>query len=719
MLQSRGFLAYIFIVSPFGLIAQTVSQDTIKSFRIDEVEISSKYYKRYNPKQLSEALRLEASLLNIPQHIQVVNSEVFKDQAVLNLNESATRNISGTFREELHNGISPDIYSRGGYISAQRNGVDMRPLGKGPIADDLAIIERVEFVKGPSGFMHAISDPSGSYNVVTKKPTGESKRQVDVLTGSFGLLRAAVDLGGQLDTANKLQYRLNVMGMRGNGFLKHDRNNRILFAPALKYQFNERTSLTAEYIYQQLNYLLLSEGQMSPYGYGTLPKDFTITDPSIRPFAGNDHNAFLTFQNRFKDNWQLTAKLAYIRSGYNGTLFWVNEANKVDKDILDRNLVYDSNKYKIFSAQVYINGSFKTGAIGHRLIGGVDMNNKSSRSWDTWGTATTIYPLSIRNPQYSETILNNGTGGDFISENDFTSEGSKIHRKLFYVSAYAMDELLFLDEKLKVSLGLRLTASRGNTNDYGAKSSSDDVVLTPRLGLSYSLDPNMSFYFLHDQSYLPQAGIAVDGSSLKPLKGTNYEIGMKRDWMEGRWNTSMSLYHIERNRLITTDPVSNLIYQTGASVSKGIEFDVKGQLAKGLNAVINYAYTDSKISADDRNSENVGLATPNRVKHIHNTWLNYLLPIQRVRGLTLSVGYQYLSGRSERFTRTDPVALKDIFRLDAGAGWSNDKYRINLMVNNVLNEKMYSTAWRNGSGDMYYWVQMAPIHARLSLGINL
>jgi iron complex outermembrane receptor protein len=131
MLQSRGFLPCIFIVSPFGLISQTVSQDTMRSFRIDEVEIISKYYKRYNPKQLSEALRLEASLLNIPQHIQVVNSEIFRDQVVLNLNESATRNSSGTFREERHNRISPDIYSRGGYISAQRNGVDMRPLGKG------------------------------------------------------------------------------------------------------------------------------------------------------------------------------------------------------------------------------------------------------------------------------------------------------------------------------------------------------------------------------------------------------------------------------------------------------------------------------------------------------------------------------------------------------------------------------------------------------------
>ena len=46
--------------------------------------------------------------------------------------------------------------------------------------------------------------------------------------------------------------------------------------------------------------------------------------------------------------------------------------------------------------------------------------------------------------------------------------------------------------------------------------------LTPSLGLSYSVDPNISFYTLHDQSYLPPTGTAVDGSSLKPLKGINY-----------------------------------------------------------------------------------------------------------------------------------------------------------------------------------------------------
>lgn len=116
MLQFKGLVTPLLIAAPFCLNAHIISSDTLKSLKIDEVEVTSKYYKRYNPKQLSEALRLETSLLKAPQHIQVINSEIFRDQAVLNLNESATRNVSGTFREELHNGISPDIYSRGGYI---------------------------------------------------------------------------------------------------------------------------------------------------------------------------------------------------------------------------------------------------------------------------------------------------------------------------------------------------------------------------------------------------------------------------------------------------------------------------------------------------------------------------------------------------------------------------------------------------------------------------
>lgn len=721
MMKHKNSIILAAVVFSFSLSAnaQQARQDSLKNYRLEEISIFSKYYKRYKSSQLSDMLRLSTPLLNIPQNIQILNSEILRDQAVYNINESVTRNVSGTLREELHNGISPDIYSRGGYISAQRNGVDMRPLGKGPLSDDIAIIESIEFLKGPGNFMHAMSDPSGSYNIVTKKPTGQTRKTADILLGSFNMLRAALDLDGKLDQQNKLQYRVNVMGMGAKGFLKHDRNSRILLAPSLKYNFNSNSSLTGEYIYQHLNYLMLSEAQSSPYGYGTLPGDFSMTDPSIRPFVGKDHNAFLTYQNKFKKDWQLTAKVSYVNSSYDGTLFWVYGANPTNKDILDRNLVYDSNKYTIFSTQAYLNGAFKTGSISHKFIAGMDVNNKSSRSWDTWGTASAIYPLSISNPVYADVILNNGTGGNFESENNSSAVANKIHRRLNYASVYAMDELALLDEKLRISLGLRLTSSDGKTNDYGQESQSRDWAVTPRLGLSYALSKSSSIYFLYDQTYLPQAGMSIEKKSLKPLKGTNYEVGVKKDWADGDWNTTLSLYTIDRNRLVTPDPISNLLYQTGKSQSKGVEFDLKGRIAKGLNVILNYAYTDSRITEDDLQPANIGKATPNRVKHIQNTWINYLLPFEKIKGFTASVGYQLLSGRTERFTATSPDNLKDIFRLDSGIGWSNEKYNINLLVNNVLNTKMYSTAWRNKGGDMYYWVQQAPVNARLSLRINL
>ena len=42
----------------------------------------------------------------------------------------------------------------------------------GPLTEDMSMVERIEFVKGPAGFMLANGDPSGFYNVVTKKPSG-------------------------------------------------------------------------------------------------------------------------------------------------------------------------------------------------------------------------------------------------------------------------------------------------------------------------------------------------------------------------------------------------------------------------------------------------------------------------------------------------------------------------------------------------------------------
>jgi len=718
MKKKFGVLGAVLLSANQMAMAQKIDakSDTMSNVIIDQVTVSSMAAKKYNVTEISESMRLQKDILRATQNVQILNQSVLKDQHALNVNESVTRNVSGTFREELHNGISSDIFSRGGYINAQRNGVDLRPLLKGPLGDDISIIENIEFLKGPSAFMNALGDPAGSYNIVTKKPTGNTRSLFTMHQGSFGMLRGEADIEGVYDKKKKVFYRLNLMGMHKKGFMKFDDNSRILIAPSIKYNIDEHTSITAEYIYQNLTYLMLSEAQISPYGFGTLPIDFTLTDPSTRPYRANEHNAYVNFKKAFNPNWDMTVQVANINSASVGSMYWVYGKNANDPDTLDRYFVYDAMKYNTFSVQGYVRGQFLTGNVKHNLVTGVDYNNKTNKTQDTWNTATTIYPLSISNPVYSNVINNNSIGGNYDSENIIDTDDNLTNGHLYYISPYVSDEIGLLSDKLRVNAGLRMTYSHSNFNQYGDKTKGSDFVLSPRIGANYMYAKRASVYALFDNTFLPLTGKTFEGQELKPVKGRSYEVGLKNEWNES-FSTSLSVYKIYRSNIVVKDPATNDLYQSGENKAEGVEFDLRGRVVKGLNMIVNYAFTDSKITKDEENPQMVGKATPNRIKHIQNTWLVYTLPGKVLEDFSVSVGYQYMAGRTERFTSAEPAPMKDLFRMDSGIAYARNKVAVNLTVNNILNSHQYSTAWKRN--DMYYWVQLAPINYRVSVTLSI
>ena len=128
---------------------------------LTEVTVQGRYYKQYATNSVSSVLRLQTPLLNLPQNIQVVTPEIIADQASFNTTDGISRNVSGIIRQEVSNNLVPNLFMRGGQISTLRNGVDVTPLYRGPTPEDAAIIDRVEFVKGPSLFMNNIGDPGG------------------------------------------------------------------------------------------------------------------------------------------------------------------------------------------------------------------------------------------------------------------------------------------------------------------------------------------------------------------------------------------------------------------------------------------------------------------------------------------------------------------------------------------------------------------------------
>ncbi len=674
-----------------------------KSVQLNEVTVSGQNGS-YKAENVSPSLRMETDILNIPQNIQVVTSKLLKDQQIFNMIEGVTRNVSGVSRVEHWDNIYARLYTRGDHIPGYRNGMNIATTW-GPLVEDMAMVERVEFVKGPAGFMLANGEPGGFYNVVTKKPTGTTQRSVEVTVGSYGTYRASADFDGHIDNQGKLLYRLNLMGQLKNSHVDYDYNNRYLIAPVLKYNFDNKTSVTFEYTYQYSQFLQPAGYAFSGKGYEDVPLNFSPYDPNIDPCVITDHSMFVYFNHSISGSWKLTAQLGYFDGFVRGYDVWPGSID--DAGNMIRHLYSWDSRNKNTLGQIFVNGKFNTGKVSHSILAGLDLGNKNSIS--DFGYAGLLPDLNIYNPVY-------GLTPDQIPVYDFSrslENRTNYTEKGNYEALYLQDEIGLLEDKLRLTIAGRYTHSQIDVEPY-------EDVFTPRFGISARVFDKTSVYALYDQSYVPQSGTDFFGNHFEPVKGSNVELGIKRDWFGGKWNSTVSLYQITKTNVLTADPAHiDFSIQLGKIKTKGIEIDVVGEIIPGLGVTINYAFTDSKISKDtDPNI--VGNETPGSIKQIQNTWLTYKINDGMLNGVGLSLGYQYQIDRISWYVWDgSSQKLPDYFRLDGGVSWQNDKFKCSLVINNLLNEYLYSgfppTAWYN----FYTWISEAPRNFRLSFEYKL
>lgn len=601
---------------------------------------------------------------------------------------------------------------RGSRIAPFRNGMNVQSSW-GPLAEDMSIVDRIEFVKGPAGFMMANGEPSGFYNIVTKKPTGSTKGEAGLSLGSFDTYRATVDLDGKLKQNGRLLYRLNMMGQSEGSHRPYEFNNRYILAPVVKYLFNDRTSLTAEYTYQYAQTALIGSAYVfSANGFGDLPRDFTLAEPNLDPSTMKDHSAFLVLNHQFSDNWKLTGQLAYFNYNQVGSSLWANGV-EVNGDISRTISVWDAF-YEGKFGQFFINGKIETGPVTHHILGGLDLGTKRYiADWNQSFSLNGLETFNIYNPVYnvpmdSLPMFDRSQSLRYRANSNILSQS--------YSGLYLQDELHFWQDKIRLTLAGRLTSAKDS--QYG--SGTDETVFTPRLGISVSLDEQTSAYALYDQAFVPQTGADVEGNAFDPITGNNLEAGFKKDWFGGRWNSTIALYQITKNNVLVADPENNnFSLQLGQTQTSGVEVDVKGELLPGLALIWNYAYTNSEIT-EDTEQANIGNPVPGFAKHLTNGWLSYRFTGGDFQGLGVSLGYQWQVDRSTwSWGSAEQASLPDYFRMDGAVSWKNEQFSIALNINNLLNDYLFSGSSYDLNWDgvpEYYWQTEPPRNFRLSLG---
>lgn len=672
---------------------------------LDEVVIDGNYKKTQKP---SSSLRLRTPIQKLPQNIQVIPNDLLENQMVTNILEGAFRNVSGVSNIE-HWGHFARLNMRGFRLPAFRNGVNIQDSW-GPLSEDVFMVDRIEFVKGPSGFMMSAGEPGGFYNVVTKKPTTEKIARVSFMGGSFDTYRGAVDLGGSLTKDQRLTARFNAMYQHTGSHRAYETSSRVGIAPSLAYKISDKTSFLTEFSYQKVNTLIGAAYTFAPVssGYASVDRNFSMVDSNFPTTDIKEVSLLNRITHQFNDRWSVEAQ--YVAMNYNqvGASAWI-VALQNNGDAIRSVGIWDALSESQFF-QLYTNGQFNTGAFEHHIMAGFDFTEKEYfADFSQRGSMDSpSQPFNIFNPTYGDRVFPVFDRSTPLKDRaNVYTYGTRIR------SLYAQDEIHFLSNRVRVTLA-------GRYSELVPKDAATISKVTPRLGISADITPQITAYGLYDQSFLAPTGTPRPGVTFDPVEGSIYEVGIKTRFLDNRISSTLTGYFITKNNLSVADPTNatgeRFSVQLGEVESKGIEFDMNAQITEELNLLLNYANTNAKVSKSPY-PNTVGNRIAGHAKHITNGWLNYQFnPASTLKGFGISLGYQYQIDRSTwAWAADNQTDLPDYFRLDGALSWQHKQWRVGVNVNNILNKYLYSGA---NYSRYLYWQSEPGINGRVAVSYS-
>jgi iron complex outermembrane receptor protein len=112
--------------------------------------------------------------------------------------------------------------------------------------------EQIEVLSGVGGSMYGPSNPSGTFNFVTKAPTEVPIREAEVEYEGRSVVTGHLDLGGRTGPNKLVGYRINLVGGDGTGYVTNSQLRRQLAAGAFDIRPFAHTTLGGNFSYYEL-----------------------------------------------------------------------------------------------------------------------------------------------------------------------------------------------------------------------------------------------------------------------------------------------------------------------------------------------------------------------------------------------------------------------------------------------------------------------------------
>ncbi len=211
---------------------------------------------------------------------------------------------------------------------------------------------------------------------------------------------------------------------------------------------------------------------------------------------------------------------------------------------------------------------------------------------------------------------------------------------------------------------------------------------------------------LYTGIYRPQVETNAGNRPLAPLKGKNYEAGVKSEWLNKKLNSSFALFRTEQENQAQAVGTTGTrtIYEGIEATTKGYEFDVSGEITDNLN--INAGYTRLMSIKGDQD-QNVNPFVPRHLAHVTTV---YNLPFIQNLKVGASLNWQsdtYVDIGSVRYEQDSYATLNLMANYKIDEHWNA---AVNLY--NVTDEKYLSSLRYAFAGQAFY---AAPMNALATL----
>jgi len=611
-----------------------------------------------------------------PQSASVITRERLDDQNVVNIADALKFTTGVTVQRFDGAGLFNNYYVRGYQVDSIQ--LDGLPFGSaGNIVDmDPAIYERIEILRGPGGLFQGVGEPGASLNLVRKHAPSKTMLNGAATFGSWNLYRAELDGGAPLTEDGSLRARGVAVYETRDSYQDVVNSQKKLGYGTVEYDFDKATTLSVGGVIQRVD-SVINQG-LPAYADGRLldvPRS-TFIGADWNELAPKTTDVFAELERRLAGGGEIKFAVRRLDRKVLYKVARANSAVDANGNTAIQTGVYTTDRENL-STDVYANLPFDVAGQTHNLIVGANWRDQDQTNDSS--TFANSYTQNVFEPDHAlvEPPLPYITQDD-VKTTQFGGYSQVRLRVLDPLTLVAGGRISWWDSRSR-----NLTTGR-TTSDYAV-----DGQLTPFFAVIYDVLEQVSLYASYADIFQPQNAAQSSGEQIKPRTGSQYETGVKAEFLNQRVIAQFALFRLQDQNRAIEDPTNNMFSVPSGKVrSQGFETEVTGMLLPGWNLSAGYTHVDTQYRVGTGTQEGQSFA-PFTPRHSANLWTCYQIANGALQGLSIGGGLRAVSSfysqvGSVRFVGDAYTVLSTQLGYELNSHWS-----ANFTVNNLLDEKYY------------------------------